>query len=154
MADITMEGARSTGRTALVLRILLGSLFIAHLYWKVAIFPGGATAWWANLAANGYPGFVPAYVLSAELAGAILLIPGIFTRYVALYAMPMMIGAAHYWLIRKGFYFTQGGAELPIVWLTLLGLQILAGDGDHALVPSARPRRVLEILPFFAGGDT
>lgn len=154
MGNTAATGARSTNCTALALRLLLGSLFMAHLYWKVAILPGGMGAWWANLVANGYPGFVPAYVLSAELAGAILLIPGILTRYVALYAMPMMIGAAHYWLIRKGFYFTQGGAELPLVWLALLGVQMLAGDGDYALLPSPRPRRLLELLPLFAGGDT
>jgi len=131
---------------ALALRLLLEALFIAHLYWKLAILPGGLNAWWANLVANGYPAFVPAYVLSAELFGALLLIPGVLTRYVALYAMPMMIGAAHYWLARKGFFFTQGGAELPLVWLALLGIQVLAGDGARALVPSPHPRRLLPLL--------
>jgi len=128
---------------ALALRILLGALFIAHLYWKLAILPGGLGAWWGNLLANGYPAFVPAYVLSAELLGALLLIPGVLTRYVALYAMPMMIGAAQYWLARKGFYFTQGGAELPLVWLALLGIQVIAGDGAFALVRSPDPRRLV-----------
>ena len=56
---------------ALALRLLLGALFIAHLYWKLAILPGGLSAWWGNLVANGYPAFVPAYVLSAELLGAL-----------------------------------------------------------------------------------
>jgi putative oxidoreductase len=131
---------------ALALRLLLGALFIAHLYWKLAILPGGLNAWWGNLLANGYPAFVPAYVLSAELLGALLLIPGVLTRYVALYAMPMMTGAAQYWLARKGFYFTQGGAELPLVWLALLGIQVMAGDGGRALVRSPDPRRLLESL--------
>jgi putative oxidoreductase len=129
---------------ALALRVLLGGLFIAHLYWKLAILPGGLSAWWGNLIANGYPAFVPAYVLSAETLGALLLIPGIFARYVALYAMPMMAGAAHYWLTRKGFYFTQGGAELPLVWLALLALQAMAGDGARALVRSPDPRNLLK----------
>jgi putative oxidoreductase len=135
-----------TERAALALRTLLGALFIAHLYWKLAVLPGGLSAWWGNLLANGYPAFVPAYVLSAELFGALLLIPGVLTRYVALYAMPMMIGAAQYWLARKGFFFTQGGAELPLVWLALLGIQIMAGDGTRALVRSPHPRRLLELL--------
>ena len=130
-------------RVALLLRLMLGTLFIAHLYWKLAILPGGLSAWWSNLLENGYPGFTPVYVLSAEFAGALLLIPGVLTRYVALYAMPMMVGAAHYWLVRKGFYFTQGGAELPLVWLALLGLQVVAGDGAFALVASPRPSRIL-----------
>ena len=68
--------------------------------------------------------------------GALLLIPGVLSRYVALYAMPMMFGAAEFWLVRKGFYFTKAGAELPLVWLALLGLQVVLGDGSHALVRS------------------
>jgi len=142
----TTPTAPGTARAVLALRLLLGALFIAHLYWKLAILPGGLTAWWGNLLANGYPAFVPAYVLSAELFGALLLIPGVLTRYVALYAMPMMLGAAQYWLVRKGFYFTQGGAELPLVWLTLLGIQVTAGDGAYALIRSPHPLRLLETL--------
>jgi putative oxidoreductase len=121
---------------ALLLRLLLGSLFIAHLYWKIAVLPGGIAAWWTGLAHHGYPAFVPAYVLSAEIAGALLLIPGVLTRYVALYALPMMAGAAQFWAVRKGFYFTAAGAELPLVWLALLAIQAVAGDGPFALVPS------------------
>lgn len=135
--------ASAAGRAALLLRLLLGTLFIAHLYWKLAILPGGIGSWWSGLVANGYPAFVPAYVLSAELAGALLLIPGIFTRYVALYAMPMMAGATHFWLVRKGFYFTQSGAELPLVWLALLGIQVVAGDGNRALLRSPHPGQLL-----------
>lgn len=120
----------------LVLRILLGLLFLAHFYWKVVIFPGGLHGWWANLERNGYPAFVPAYVVSAEIFGCLLLIPGVFTRYVALYAMPMMAGAAHFWLVRNGFYFTGAGAELPLVWLALLGLQVMLGDGPFAIARS------------------
>jgi len=131
---MTLERPSDGSRTALLLRLLLGSLFIAHLYWKFAILPGGVHAWWSNMIAAGYPAFVPAYVLSAEFAGGLFLIPGIFARYVALYAMPMMLGAAQFWLVRKGFYFTRAGAELPLVWLALLGIQVAAGDGACALV--------------------
>ena len=140
-----MEGReRSLAAYApLVLRLLLGALFLAHLYWKIALLPGGLETWWRGLEKSGYPWFVPAYVLSAELAGAMCLIPGVWTRYAAIYAMPMMAGAAQFWLVRKGFYFTQGGGELPLVWLALLGLQAMLGDGALALFASPDPRRVL-----------
>ena len=121
---------------AFLLRLLLGALFIAHLYWKIAILPGGLPAWWNGLLRSGFPAVVPAYVLSAEIMGALLLIPGIFPRAVALYAVPMMAGAAQYWLVRTGFYFTKSGAELPLVWLALLCLQVVLGDGNFALAPS------------------
>ena len=149
-----MEDRDASGRAyaPLLLRVLLGALFVAHLYWKLAILPGGLGVWWGNLLKAGYPAFVPAYVLSAEIAGALLLIPGVWTRYAALYAMPMMAGAAEFWLVRKGFYFTGAGAELPLVWLALLGLQAVMGDGPWALVASpglpprrSRPRRGLPL---------
>jgi putative oxidoreductase len=117
----------------LLLRAVLGSLFIAHLYWKFAVFPGGIDQWWANFAANGYPPFVSWYVLSAEFAGALLLIPGIYTRWVSLYALPMMLGAVHFWAVRKGFWFVAGGAELPAVWAFMLVLQAMLGDGPYAV---------------------
>ena len=108
-------------------------MFLAHLYWKFEVLPGGLHAWWSNFSANGYPGFVPWYALSAEFAGGLLLIPGIFTRWVSLYALPLMIGASHFWLIRKGFFFSGAGAELPVVWSIMLILQVLLGNGPYAV---------------------
>jgi len=146
MRTVGADGASASDKAALLLRLLLASLFIAHLYWKIAILPGGLAAWWDYLRSAGYPAVAPAYVLSAECAGALLLIPGVLTRYVACYAMPMMIGAAHFWATRKGFYFTDAGAELPLVWLALLGIQVVAGDGAYAAVRSPDPRCALTWL--------
>jgi len=121
---------------ALLLRVGLGLLFVAHLYWKSFVRPGGWSAWWANLNVQGYPDWVICYVLSAEVLGALCLVPGILTRWIALYSLPVLVGAAHYWIGRKGFFFTAAGAELPILWA--VGLVVLAalGDGPHALIPS------------------
>jgi putative oxidoreductase len=126
-----IESLGRSGATyaALLLRVTLGSLFLAHLYWKVAVLPGGFERWWSNFETNGYPWFVPWYVVSAEVAGALLLIPGIAVRWVSLYALPMMICAAHFWVTRNGFWFVSAGAELPIVWGVLLILQFLLGSG-------------------------
>lgn len=118
---------------AFVLRVSLGALFIVHLYWKCAICDGGFHQWWENFEANGYPRIVPYYVVSAEILGALLFIPGIHTRWVSLYALPLMIGAAHFWQVRNGFFFTVGGSELPAVWALLLLLQALLGDGAFAI---------------------
>jgi putative oxidoreductase len=107
---------RSSRYAALLLRLTLGVLFIAHLYWKFEILPGGVAKWWSGFQTNGYPWFVPWYVISAEFAGAVLLIPGIYTRWVSLYAIPLMIGATQFWWVRRGFYFTSAGGELPLLW--------------------------------------
>ncbi|HZR89961.1 MAG TPA: DoxX family protein [Bradyrhizobium sp.] len=131
-----MIDQRTAPWAALLLRVTLGSLFIAHLYWKFAILPGGLHTWWENFAKNAYPAITPWYCISAEFAGAILLIPGICTRWVALYALPLMVGAAHFWAIRKGYFFTGAGAELPVVWSVMLVIQAMFGDGPYAAVPS------------------
>jgi putative oxidoreductase len=122
---------------ALLLRVTLGVLFIAHLYWKFALLPGGLAHWWANFAVNGYPWFVPYYAISAEFVGALFLIPGLYTRWAALYALPLMIGAAQFWGVRKGFYFTAAGCELPIAWSLMLIIQAMLGDGIWALKSSS-----------------
>jgi putative oxidoreductase len=124
---------------ALLLRLTLGALFIAHLYWKFFLLPGGLHRWWSNFAANGYPWFVPWYAISAEFVGALLLIPGIYTRWVCIYAMPLMIGAAQYWLVRKGFYFTGAGCELPVAWTIMLIVQAMLGDGPFSVKMPALP---------------
>ena len=126
---------------ALLLRVKLGLMFLAHLYWKFEILPGGVYSWWSGLLANGYARFVPWYSISAEFAGALLFIPGICTRWVSLYALPLTIGASHFWLVRKGFYFTAAGAELPLVWSIMLLLQVMLGDGPISVGWVGRLRR-------------
>jgi putative oxidoreductase len=49
----------------------------------------------------------------------------------------MMIGAAQFWLTRKGFYFTGAGCEFPAVWAILLLAQALIGDGPYAVKVAA-----------------
>ena len=133
-----MIDSRTAPYATLLLRVTLGSLAIAHLYWKFFIRADGLDGWWTNLNNNGYPDWVVWYVLSAEFAGAILLIPGIFTRQVALYCLPLMLAAAQYWLVRTGFFFTAAGAELPLLWSIGLLVQAGLGDGAYALVPSSQ----------------
>ena len=50
-----------------------------------------------------------------------------------------MIGAAQFWAVRKGFYFTAAGCELPIAWSLMLIVQALLGDGLWALKGSSLP---------------
>jgi len=122
----------------LLLRLSLGFLFIAHLYWKFVVLNGGLATWWGLLEKAGYPAIVPVYVLTAEIAGAVFITAGLFTRWVSLYTLPFMIGAAHFWTVRKGFFFTDAGSELPVVWALMLAAQALLGDGAYSLAALRR----------------
>ncbi len=129
-----MLDQRSAPYAALLLRVTLGLLFITHIYWKFFVF--GFDLWVTRLHEAGYSTVVVIYVLCAESAAALLLIPGIFTRWVSLFALPLMLGAAQFWLVRTGFFFTVAGAEFPLLWGLALIVQALLGDGAYALTPS------------------
>jgi putative oxidoreductase len=102
-----MIDQRTAPYAALLLRVTLGSLFIAHLYWKFAILDGGLNKWWVNFANNAYPSVVPWYCISAEFVGAIMLIPGIYTRWVCLYTLPLIVGAAQFWAVKGIFLYRR-----------------------------------------------
>ena len=127
---------RTAPYAALFLRVCLGLYAVAHIYWKFYVRPDGFDGWWNGLIQAGYPAWVIVYVLSGEFLGALCLIPGIFTRWVALYCLPLILGAAQFWIVRKGFWFTVAGAELPILWAIALLVQAGLGDGAYALIPS------------------
>ena len=126
-----MTDIRTAPYAALLLRLCLAGLFAAHLYQKFAI--RGLSAWWSALQKAGYPDWVLYYTVSAEFVGAVLLLLGIYTRYVSLYALPLMIAATHFWAVRKGFYFTDAGWEFPLAWSIMLIVQALLGDGAYAV---------------------
>jgi putative oxidoreductase len=132
-----MSGYRTAPYAALFLRVSLSFLFFAHLYWKFAI--KGYDAWWAGMIEAGYPNWASDYTLFIEFTGAVLLLFGVYTRYVCLLALPVMIAIINHWAVRKGFWFTAGGAELPVAWSTMLVTQILLGDGAFALRVPALP---------------
>jgi len=92
----------------------------------------------------GYPGFFAYLVITGEILGGIALILGVWTRTVALLALPILIGATlqH---IGNGWLFSapNGGWEFPAFWIVALIAQALLGDGAYALSPwklaAARP---------------
>ncbi len=57
----------------------------------------------------------------------------------SLLALPVLIAVTHYWAIRKGFWFGDGGAEFPLAWTLMLVTQTLLGDGAYALRVPALP---------------
>lgn len=107
---------------ALFLRMTLAGFFLAHLYSKF-FTRDGFSGWWDALTVGQHHGaIVPIYVLTVEFSGAILLPLGVATRLVALYAIPSFLGIIAFWLRTGGYWFTNPGAEFPIMWLCLLVL--------------------------------
>jgi putative oxidoreductase len=131
---------RAAPYAALVLRMMLASFFLAHLCNKF-FTRDGFWGWWNALTQHQHhPAYVPAYVLTVEFSGALLLPLGFCTRWVALYAVPSFLGIIWFWLHIGGYWFTNPGAEFPLMWLCMLILQIILGDGAYSLKIERRRR--------------
>lgn len=128
-----VAGVANADLAALILRVSLGILFLAHTWLKVVIFtPAGTVGFFESL---GFPGFLAYVVIAAELIGGIALIAGYMTRWVSLALVPILIGSiyAPHW--SAGFFFSNegGGWEFPAFWAITLIVQALLGDGAFAL---------------------
>jgi putative oxidoreductase len=125
--------ARTAPYAALLLRVSLGVLFLAHAGLKVFVFtPAGAAKFFGSL---GLPPELAYLTIAAEVVGGVALILGVFTRWVALALIPVLLGAIVTVHGPAGFFFTNanGGWEYPAFWTVALAVQALLGDGALAL---------------------
>lgn len=133
-----MNHAQSTAYAALLLRLSLGVMLLAHGLLKVLVFTvPGAVQFFSSA---GFPGWLAYLVIAAELGGGALMLGGIMTRWVALALVPIMLGAASvHW--HNGWVFSapNGGWEYPVFLAIALIVQALLGAGAFAL---ARPRHI------------
>lgn len=135
-----MNESRNAEYAALLLRVALGVMFIAHAALKYFVFTLPGTAQF--FASIGLPAFLGYVTFGAELIGGILLIAGVRTRVVAVALVPILLGAtwAH---AGNGWLFTSpnGGWEYPAFWTVALVVQALLGDGAFAFrVTTPQPR--------------
>ncbi len=132
-----MHPNATTPYAALLLRLALGTLFLAHLLLKLLVFtPAGTAAYFVHL---GLPAAAAYLTMGLELLIAIALIGGIYARWLALLGIPLLLGTivtvhgANGWLFSN----TGGGWEFPAFWAVALFVQFLLGDGAYALRKSA-----------------
>ena len=123
---------------ALLLRVALGALFLAHAGLKLFVFtPAGTAGFFASL---GLPPALAYLTIFAEVAGGLALIAGFWTRWVALALLPVLLGAIVTVHAANGFWFTAqgGGWEYPAFWAVALVVQSLLGDGALSIRRSDR----------------
>ena len=134
--------ARTADHAALILRLALGTMFVAHALLKYFVFTLPGTAQYFG--SLGLPEFLGYATFAAELVGGILLVLGVRVRIVAAALLPILAGAT---LVHagNGWLFTAkgGGWEYP-AFLTIAAIvQALLGDGSFALSRSPAPARRL-----------
>lgn len=121
---------------ALILRVALGILFLAHGLLKLLVHkPAGTVAYFESL---GLPGGLAYLTMAAEIGGGIALVLGIVPRYAALVLIPLIIGTIVTVHGKNGWMFNNkdGGWEYPAFWAAALAVQFLLGDGAWTLLPS------------------
>ncbi|MDJ0387874.1 DoxX family protein [Roseomonas sp. E05] len=131
-----MLDSRTAPYAALLLRVSLGVMFLAHGFlMKILTFGlAGTMGYFGSL---GFPPLLGAVVALTETAAGIALVLGLWTRLVSLLAVPILIGATlqH---IGNGWVFSRpgGGWEFPVFWIAALLVQAGLGAGAWALDPA------------------
>ncbi|MPT47962.1 MAG: DoxX family protein [Sphingobium sp.] len=129
-----MIDTRTAPYAALLLRVTLGALFLAHAGLKIFIFtPAGTAAFFASL---GLPEWLAYVTIAWEVLGGLALIFGFMPRLAALIMIPDLLGAIATVHLKAGFFFNNanGGWEYPAFWIVGLLVLALLGDGAKAIV--------------------
>jgi putative oxidoreductase len=128
---------------ALLLRVVAGLIFLPH-GWSKIMGEGGSAAFAADIAANYHiPAILGHLAAWSELAGAILLIAGLFTRFDAfLLAVTMLVAAFVVQLPDALFevpanairaFAAIRGIETPLAMFAICGALLLTGGGRFSL---------------------
>jgi len=132
-----MTDARTAPYAALLLRLALGVMFLAHGLTKLLVFtPAGTAKFFASI---GFASWMAYPVIAFEVLGGLMLILGIVPRWVAAVAVVQLFVAStvHFgngW----GFASPNGGWEYPIFLVFAAAALALLGDGAYALKRSTR----------------
>ncbi|HLJ63145.1 MAG TPA: DoxX family protein [Stellaceae bacterium] len=134
---MTDDGDGIAGYGALLLRLALGIMFLAHsIIVKLLNFTlAGTNGYFVKL---GLPSNFAYLVFAMEAVGGAMLILGLFTRTVSLILAPILLGAIYFvhWQNGWGFANTGGGWEFPAFWFVACLVQALIGSGPLALTRS------------------
>ncbi len=132
-----MTDTRTAPYAAILLRVALGIMFLAHGLTKLFVFtPAGTAKFFASV---GFAGWLAYPIIAFELLASVLLILGIFSRWVAAAAAIELFVAStvHF---GNGWSFTNpnGGWEYPVFLAVAAAGLALIGDGTYALKESLR----------------
>lgn len=125
---------------ALVLRLTLGTMLVAHGLLKYLVFtPAGTVKFFESI---GLPGPLAYVVIAVEVLGGIALIAGYRTRLVALAVTPILFGSALPHLGNGWLFSAPGGGWEYSVFMGFTAIAAaLLGEGRFALRWTSAPAR-------------
>ena len=128
-----MNQTTNSEYAALVLRVALGVMFIAHALLKILVFtPEGTAGFFSSL---GVPGWFAYPTMGAELIGGLMLVAGLHTRIVVLSLLPVLLGSIFLVHGSNGWLYTNenGGWEYSAFLIAASVAQALLGNGAYSL---------------------
>jgi putative oxidoreductase len=136
-----MKHLFNTDTGALILRVTLGSVLIAHsLYLKMMVFTLAGTAQFFS--SIGLPEVLAYIVFFVEIASGASLLLGFNTRFFSALVIPVLLGAT--WVhSANGWLFTNsgGGWEYPLFLTLMTVAQFSLGDGKYAITTYFRSKQ-------------
>jgi putative oxidoreductase len=141
-----MNANSNADYAAFILRLSLGVMYVAHGAMKVLVFGPAGTAGFFE--AIGLPGILGHLTMYGEIAGGLLLIAGVGSRFVSAALIPVLIGSIAFVHGDKGWVFSAegGGWEYPAFLVAASVVQILLRDGAFALGGKASPNEREPVL--------
>ncbi len=124
---------QSTAYAALLLRLALGTMFIAHALLEILVFTPAGTAGFFE--PPGVPGWFGNPAMGAALIGGAMLVLGVQTRAVSLALLPILIGSIVLVHGANGWLYTDehGGRDYSAFLIVASVVQVLLGDGAYRL---------------------
>ncbi len=127
-----MTNENSSSYAALILRLALGVMLIAHGFLKIFVFTmPGTVGFFESI---GYPGSLAYVVTLLEVGGGVMLIAGLYVRPVSLAIIPILLGAAQVHFANGWVFSAEGGGwEYPVFLTVAAVVQSLLGEGAYAV---------------------
>ncbi|HEX6721906.1 MAG TPA: DoxX family protein [Burkholderiaceae bacterium] len=136
-AALAHTSTSSTAWGLLLLRLSLGTMWIAHALLKPLVFTFAGTAQFFE--SVGIPGSLVLPVFAAELTLGAALVLGVYARQAALLSLPILLTVVWVHVPNGWVHVAQGGGwEYPVFLCVSSAALWLAGDGALALRRSAR----------------
>lgn len=118
--------------SALLMRVSLGAILLAHGLLKVMVFTiPGTVGYFESI---GLPAIVAYLTIMGELVGGIAILVGLYTRLAAILSLPILIGAAIVHASNGWVFSNQGGGwEFPVLLIVLAISVAISGNGAYAV---------------------
>jgi len=117
-----------TSIASTIMRVVLGIIFLAHGIDKLQMGLSNVDGYFSSV---GVPGFLAYVAVALELVGGVLLIVGLFTRYVSALFAIMLIAAIFMMKLSAGLLGSDGapGYELDLS-LIVIAIYLVLGEGS------------------------